>query len=874
MGWYTTLLVSNKFIKKKRFMPRNKYQKVIQEYSVDGGLNWFPVVPENSRRGRLIEEASDDCNIIDWRVVVGSWFCVEFQEDYRWIDTGEYDCAVGDKYTYEKEQMSIDGINWTDTGYTRPSGVIRNSGDCPIDYPNEYLTIEIMSDEASVYSGYSGLEYKIDNGTWKSYNGEEITGTLYTKIQWRGHLSSVSGSMFTATDNVRVFGNINSVFDYDTFTDNSYKCLRFFENFTKLIDAENLILPATTLVESAYKCMFNGCTGLVTPPELPATTVSIDCYSQMFKGCASLTTAPALPAMTMAQGCYYEMFGNCTSLVTPPALPATTLAEGCYFEMFANCQSLATAPALPAMSIPTDAYEYMFQNCISITTAPELLSTDLSDHCYKGMFWHCTSLVNVQETLPATQLRAYCYHEMFRECTSLVTAPELPAISLEDDRNWRGCAEYCYADMFRGCTSLNYIKMSVESIPEGLLLREFTSDWVISVAPVGLFVKNSNATWVNVYGNSGIPSTWSIEYDSNLRWVVIPDDYLCNGRNKYRKEKEQISNDDGETWTDTGRTRRGTLIEADCVDCSKWVIVPDVPYVSALGFVFRKMKEQLTYDNGETWEDTGNTRYMMDKNTPVLYNNFKNQYLTVEVNDHMTELMFRRGTSTTDGQYDFINLMSRGVNIGENGAIYSDWESGMPVLEDYQFVQFKAEGYSSSIQRPNLQSDVPFMAFGNVHSLFAGDNFASDTTTTSVTRLFYQSNIEDAKYIYTENSSSCEEWFYYCENLVYAPQYIYNASYFKSMFQHCSNLRFGPVFDIEEVGYKGFVATFYDCVSLMQLSINAIYGNYLYSNQDVENMFGNVNTRGVIIVPSNSIFVTNTYYASAIPSTWTVVTTQ
>lgn len=855
-------------------MPKNKYQKQIRQYSVDGGLTWNNVVPEESRRGRLIEEASPDCNPIEWREVTGAWFCVEFDEEYRWVQSSSYECHIGDKYLEEKEQVTYDGTTWTDTGRTRAGETIRNSQDCPIVYEDEALTLEIMSDTATIYSNINSLEYKVDNGEWQQYNGG-IEATLGQKIQWRGHLTETNGNVFRSTGDIRVFGNINSVYDYDNFTTNCYDYFQFFYQNDDVIDAEHLILPATTLTQEAYKCMFSGAVNLVTPPALPATTLAIDCYSQMFKGCSSLTSAPQLPAMTMQEGCYYQMFAGCTSLATPPALPATTLADGCYCQMFFSCISLTSCPSLPAMSVPVDAYNGMFKNCTSLVSAPELPATTLSNFCYSEMFYHCLSLTTAPSILPATTLAEYCYNWMFKE-TAITTAPVLPATTFENADCWDGVARYCYNDMFRGCSNLTYIKMMLVDTPIGQSsqsawsLRSFTADWVRGVAASGTFVKNGGAMW-NEVGVDGVPSGWTIQYDGNLRWVVIPDDYLCNGRNKFRKEKEQISNDEGETWEDTGRIRRGTLIEADSVDCSKWVLVPDVPYVNALGFVFRKMKEQLTYDDGETWEDTGNTKYMMDKDLPAIFNNFKNQYLTIEVNDHMTELMFRRGISTTDGQYDFINLMSRGVNIGDDGAIYSDWESGMPVLEDYQFVQFKAEGYSTQNQRPNIQSDVPFMAFGNVHSLFAGDNFASDTTTTSVTRLFYQSNIEDAKYIYTENSSSCEEWFYYCENLVYAPQYIYNASYFKSMFQHCSNLRFGPVFDIEEVGYKGFVTTFYDCTSLLQVRINAIYGNYLYSNQDVVNMFGNVNTSGTILLPSNSIFITNTYYASAIPSNWTIV---
>ena len=87
-----------------------------------------------------------------------------------------------------------------------------------------------------------------------------------------------------------------------------------------LVDASNLILPATTLKELCYgniaqnNGMFYNCTSLLYPPALPATTLVKDCYFGMFQGCTSLTTAPVLPATTLVTGCYGYMFWGCSSL--------------------------------------------------------------------------------------------------------------------------------------------------------------------------------------------------------------------------------------------------------------------------------------------------------------------------------------------------------------------------------------------------------------------------------------------------------------------------------------------------------------------------------------------------------------------------------
>lgn len=51
------------------------------------------------------------------------------------------------------------------------------------------------------------------------------------------------------------------------------------------------------------------------------------------------------------------------------------------------------------------------------------------------------------------------------------------------------------------------------------------------------------------------------------RWIVVPNDYECNGTTKMTKEKEQSSTD-GINWTDTGQYRAGsTVLEYNSEDC-------------------------------------------------------------------------------------------------------------------------------------------------------------------------------------------------------------------------------------------------------------------------------------------------------------------
>ena len=389
-----------------------------------------------------------------------------------------------------------------------------------VDYTTEYLTFNILSAgtinwTASNTAITKTIDYKLNNNEWTSITSNTgssaptITVNSGDKVQFRGNNAQYTtsysdyNSFGGSTASFEAEGNIMSLIYGDDFKNNStissrYALASLFRDCAKLVSAENLVLPATTLVDNCYNDMFDGCTSLTTAPELPATTLASGCYNSMFVNCTSLTIAPALPATTLTYNCYSVMFYGCTSLTTAPALPAMTLVNSCYYNMFGKCTSLTTAPELPATTLANGCYYNMFYNCTSLTTVPKLPATVLAEECYRGMFYGCTSLTTVPSNLlPATTLESDCYRDMFYVCTNLTTAPELPATTLRS---------LCYSNMFGGCTKLNYIKCLATSISAS----SCTSGWVYGVASTGTFVKNPNMTsWTT--GPSGIPEGWTVQ---------------------------------------------------------------------------------------------------------------------------------------------------------------------------------------------------------------------------------------------------------------------------------------------------------------------------------------------------------------------------
>ena len=460
--------------------------------------------------------------------------------------TGIPELTAGNSYTYKltvgKNKISVSGItvaNWTTGEIT--------GGKAEYKAP-PYVTFTAEEEQTFIMSAkdryeISGLEYSVNNGTWKKVvTGEAVTfggskGTL--SLRGKNNLGGTSGKYsgysqisFGNTDvNVACTGDIRTLLDYTNYENVATGSARFsqlFENCKQLTSAPDL--PAKTLADGCYSYMFSGCSKLETgPKELPAITLANNCYSHMFYGCSKLETGPIkLPATTLAESCYMGMFRDCTnlknvpdelpaktmypkcylnmftgcsSLEGGPKLPATTLAESCYKNMFENCTKLKTAPELKAMSLKESCYFSMFWGCASLTAAPDLPATELAENCYAVMFRGCKNLKTGPVNLPALKLATKCYDSMFFNCSSLQTAPDLPATEL---------AEYCYNGMFCGCKNLSSVKMLAPSAQiKSVGFLSWLSSAGTSAASRKLMVQDEAA--YNALVNAGLPAKWKTD---------------------------------------------------------------------------------------------------------------------------------------------------------------------------------------------------------------------------------------------------------------------------------------------------------------------------------------------------------------------------
>lgn len=301
---------------------------------------------------------------------------------YQWVEDG-FMCDNFDKYVQEKKQVSYDeGTTWQDTGETRKGALIEEkSADCGYipPTPKNYLTFVAVDNCQFKFSG-NGITYSVDDGeTWNTLNYAELSPVVPagSKIMWKGTLTTTARSgigTFAGTGRYEVEGNPMSLIYGDDFegqtslasTERAFAYL--FERDANLINAENLVLPATVLSRQAYYYMFSYCTALTkAPKELPATELGNMCYYNMFAHCTSLTDIPSvLPATTLKESCYAAMFAWCSNITTAPELPATTLVNLCYNGMFNYCTKLNYIKAM-FTTTPSDSYTSNWVNGVAST---------------------------------------------------------------------------------------------------------------------------------------------------------------------------------------------------------------------------------------------------------------------------------------------------------------------------------------------------------------------------------------------------------------------------------------------------------------------------------------------------------------------------
>ena len=216
------------------------------------------------------------------------------------------------------------------------------------DYSEDYLTFKVITSGDVVWrTAGSGaaktIEYSINDGSWTSITsttaGVSVPVSAGDEVRFRGsnNAYSVDKSNFSAfsggTATYDIQGNAMSLLYGDSFTGQTTLpatwALSNVFNTSRVVSAENLVLPATAITSCGYRAMFANCPNLTTAPELPATTLAASAYTYMFDHCVSMTVGPELLAATVPGNCYTGMFHDCQLLNYIKCLATNISATDC-----------------------------------------------------------------------------------------------------------------------------------------------------------------------------------------------------------------------------------------------------------------------------------------------------------------------------------------------------------------------------------------------------------------------------------------------------------------------------------------------------------------------------------------------------------------
>lgn len=95
------------------------------------------------------------------------------------------------------------------------------------------------------------------------------------------------------------------------------------------------------------------------------------------------------------------------------------------------------------------------------------------------------------------------------------------------------------------------------------------------------------------------------------RWLTVIGEYICDGNDKYEKQKYQVSHDSGIVWEDVTpiQYQKGQLIESESEDCGyvpepqyRWQAAPTSDYMCSGASKYYKVYYEVSNDGGQTWQ--------------------------------------------------------------------------------------------------------------------------------------------------------------------------------------------------------------------------------------------------------------------------------
>ena len=312
-----------------------------------------------------------------------------------------------------------------------------------------------------------------------------------------------------------------------------------------------------------------------------------------------------------------------------------------------------------------------------------------------------------------------------------------------------------------------------------------------------------------VYQRGDLYETKSVEcgYTGLYRWtnMDISTDWICDRTTKYYKQKEQVSFDEGQTWQDVipYEYQKGTLYEVDSPDCQpiyRWVNLDiSTDWICSGTTKYYKQQEQVSFDNGATWENVVPETYRMGDAYEYDSDDCPDYALTYftivgvengKVGFNKPGLSYSRNKGRT---WSTFTSTSQTINISAGEKVY--FKGNLKYTSSNYIGHFYANGGKYNVE-------------GNIFSLTSGDSFREATAI-------------------GENNSPRHVFEYFpvisAENLALVAQRVEYGGYCY-MFQGCTLLTKAPKLPAYHVGFHnayynsggGYSCMFSGCTSLVE----------------------------------------------------------
>lgn len=375
------------------------YQKLRQQYSLDGGATWNYVY-NAYKVGNILENPSN-CTSSD-------------SKQYRWVElpiSEGYTCdpTTYTKYTVEVEEVSNNGgLTWTRTGNQRQANVYEeNSVDCGYSGSTSGDTSECGDRLSFEFSGTEMKYYLNKDPYTATTNPYSITLAelgIDTLTNCYGTFNSRNITKLTefpcttyVTDMTAMFYNCSAltsvdVSNFDTSNVTNMSSMFYYCRGLTSLDVSSFNTSNVTDMGG----MFESCSGLTSLDLSNWDTSNVTDMSSMFEECSGLTSLDVSGWNTSAVTNMGWMFYGCSGLTSLDLSNWNASNVKYMAHMFDGCSGLTTLDLSSFDTSKVTNMDYMFHGCKSLTSL-DLSNWDTSNVTYMtNMFDICKSLRTIK----------------------------------------------------------------------------------------------------------------------------------------------------------------------------------------------------------------------------------------------------------------------------------------------------------------------------------------------------------------------------------------------------------------------------------------------------------------------------------------------